>query len=53
MAIGKDKTSINLTISKEDKAILQEIAKEQNRNLTNMINTILKEYIKRHAEQSK
>ena len=35
----------NITISKELKAILEDIAKEQNRSLNNLIITILKDYV--------
>lgn len=47
MAIGKDKTQVLLTLSKEDKEKLQEIAAEENRTFTNLINTIIKEYLKK------
>lgn len=46
MAIGKDKTQVLLTLSKEDKERLQTIAAEENRTFTNLINTIIKEYLK-------
>lgn len=46
MAINKVKnTSINLTISRDMKSKLEDIAKEENRSTTNLINTILKQYI--------
>lgn len=47
MAIGKDKTQVLLTLSKEDKEKLQAIAAEENRTFTNLINTIIKEYLKK------
>ena len=50
--VGKDKERMILTISKEDKTKLQEIAKEENRSLNNLINTILKEYLKKSGKQA-
>lgn len=49
--IGKDKERINFTISKSDKAILQEIAQAENRSLSNAINVAIKEYIKTHSKE--
>lgn len=49
MAIGKDKTQVLLTLTKEDKEKLQSIAKEENRTFTNLINTIIKDYLKTHS----
>ena len=46
MAIGKDKTQVLLTLTKEDKEQLQKIAEDENRTLTNLINTIIKNYLK-------
>ena len=48
MAIGKDKTQVLLT--KEDKAELQRIADNENRSFTNLINTIIKNYLKSQRE---
>ncbi len=48
MAIGKDKTQVLLTLTKEDKAELQQIADNENRTFTNLINTIIKNYLKEH-----
>lgn len=50
MAIGKDKTQVLLTLTKEDKAELQRIADNENRTFTNLINTIIKNYLKEHRE---
>lgn len=44
--IGEDKTRVIVTLPKELKATLSEIAKEENRSLTNLIVTILKDFIK-------
>ncbi len=46
MAVGKDKTQVLLTLTKEDKEQLQKIAEDENRTLTNLINTIIKNYLK-------
>ena len=45
MSISKDNTRTQLTISKELKKQLEEIAKEQNRSFNNLIITILKDYV--------
>lgn len=44
--IGEDKTRVIVTLPKELKETLSEIAKEENRSLTNLIVTILKDFIK-------
>ena len=46
MAVGKDKTQVLLTLTKEDKEQLQKIAEDENRTLTNLINTIIKNYLR-------
>ena len=46
MAIGKDKTQVLLTLTKEDKAELQRIADNENRSFT----TIIKNYLKSQRE---
>ncbi|HHT7063043.1 TPA: ribbon-helix-helix protein, CopG family [Bacillus cereus] len=45
MAISKDKTRYALSIEKEVKEKLEQEAKEQNRSLNNLIETILKNYL--------
>lgn len=45
MTISKDNTRTQLTISKDLKKQLEDIAKEQNRSFNNLIITILKDYI--------
>ena len=45
--ISDKKTRYALTILKDDKAELEKIAKEQNRSLNNLIETILKDYLKK------
>jgi predicted HicB family RNase H-like nuclease len=42
--IGKDKTRTNITIEKELKTKLEQIAKDQNRSFNNLVITILKDY---------
>ncbi len=44
MAVSKDNTRTNITIPKELKAELEEIAKKQNRSFNNLVITILKDY---------
>jgi hypothetical protein len=44
--IREDKTRVILTVPKDLKEVLTEIAKEENRSLTNLIVTILKDYVK-------
>lgn len=43
--IGKDKTRIIVTITNEDKIKLEKLAELENRNLSNMVATIIKKYI--------
>lgn len=45
MTISKDNTRTQLTISKELKQQLEQIAKEQNRSFNNLVITILQSYI--------
>lgn len=45
MTIGKDKVRTNITINKELKKQLENIAVKQNRSFNNLVITILKEYI--------
>lgn len=51
MAVGKDKTQVLLTLTKEDKANLKQIADNENRTVTNLINTIIKNYLKEHTKE--
>ena len=44
MSISNDNTRTNITISKDLKAKLESIAKEQNRSFNNLVITILKSY---------
>ena len=45
MTISKDNTRTQLTISKELKKQLENIAKKQNRSFNNLVITILQNYI--------
>lgn len=45
MTISKDNTRTQLTISKDLKKQLEQIAKEQNRSFNNLIITILQSYV--------
>lgn len=45
MAIGEDKTRTNITIPKELKARLEEIAKQENRSFNNLIITVLQRFV--------
>lgn len=47
MAVSKDKTRTLITLDKSDKVELEKIAKEQNRSFSNLIQTILKDYLKK------
>lgn len=45
MAVSKDKVGVLVNMDKDLKEKLTEIAKEQNRSLSNLIITILKSYV--------
>ena len=45
MAIGENKTRTNITIPKELKARLEEIAKKENRSFNNLVITILQKFV--------
>ena len=45
MTISKDNTRTNITISKDLKKELEDIAKEQNRSFNNLVITILKDFV--------
>lgn len=44
MSISNENTRTNITINKDLKAQLKQIAKEQNRSFNNLVITILKNY---------
>ena len=46
--ISDKNTRYVMTIDKEDKKVLEELAKKRNRSLNNLIQTILKEYIEKN-----
>lgn len=45
MSISNENTRTNITINKDLKAKLEQIAKEQNRSFNNLVITILKNYV--------
>ena len=45
MAIGKDKVGVLVNMDKELKVKLEQIAKDDGRSLTNLINKILTDYV--------
>lgn len=45
MAVGKDKIGVLVNMDKELKSKLEQLAKEDGRSLTNLINKILSNYI--------
>lgn len=45
MAVSKDKTGVLVNMDKELKEKLVQMAKEQNRSLSNLIVTVLKDYV--------
>lgn len=45
MAVGKDKTGVLVNMDKDLKAKLEELAKQDGRSLTNLINKILTDYV--------
>ena len=45
MAVSKDKTGVLVNMDKTLKEKLSELAKKQNRSLSNLIVTILKDYV--------
>ncbi len=46
MSISQDKTRTNITIPKDLKEKLEQIAKEENRSFNNLLITVLQEYVK-------
>lgn len=47
MTVSNDKTRTLITLDKSDKEKLEAIAKEENRSFSNLIQTILKDYLKK------
>lgn len=45
MAVGKDKIGVLVNMDKELKAKLEQLAKDDGRSLTNLINKILSNYV--------
>ena len=46
MAVGKDKTGVLVNMDKELKSKLEQLAKDDCRSLTSIINKILTDYVK-------
>jgi len=51
MTVSKENTRTNITISKEMKQELTEIAKNENRSFNNLVITILKDYLNKRGQQ--
>ncbi|EES90389.1 DNA-binding protein (plasmid) [Clostridium botulinum] len=49
MTISKDKTRTQITIEKDFKKQLEQVAKEQNRSFNNLVITILKDFMSKHS----
>ena len=47
MVVSEEKTRTLITLTKEDKNKLSVIAKEQNRSFSNLVETVLIEYLKK------
>ena len=45
MSVGKDKTGVLVNMDKELKSKLEQLAKDDGRSLTNLINKILSDYV--------
>ena len=51
MAVSKDKTGVLVNMDKSLKVKLSEIAKNQNRSLSNLIVTVLQNYVEDAADK--
>lgn len=51
MAVSKDKTGVLVNMDKTLKEKLSELAKKQNRSLSNLIVTVLKDYVEDTADK--
>lgn len=52
MAIEKNNIRIMVTISKDENEILKEIAKKENRSVSNLVGTLIKKYLENNTETS-
>jgi predicted transcriptional regulator len=52
MAISKENVRVLITIEKDLKIKLEQQAEEQNRSFSNMIETVLKDYVKKKKSQN-
>nr|WP_296470246.1 hypothetical protein [uncultured Acetatifactor sp.] len=53
MAISDIKQRMSLVINKKDKAILEDIAKKDDRSVNYVINQAIKEFIKKNSDTTK
>ena len=51
MGLSSEKTRCQVILEKTTKEKIEKLAKEQDRSLSNMINFILKEFIKQQEDQ--
>jgi hypothetical protein len=50
MAVGEDKTRILITVTKDMKKELEIQAEKETRNVSNLVVSVLKEYIRSHKD---
>ena len=51
MAIDKDNIRIMLTISRDEHEMLKEIAKKENRSVSNLVATLVKKHLKDNTNE--
>ena len=52
MAIDKDNIRIMVTISRDENETLKELAKKENRSVSNLVGTLVKKYLENNTETS-
>lgn len=52
MAVDKDNIRIMVTITREENEILKEMAKKENRSVSNLVGTLVKKYLENNTETS-
>lgn len=52
MAVSKDNGRVMIKLSKEDKELLERLAEEDNRSVSNYASTILQNHLKKFKERS-
>lgn len=50
MAVDKDNIRIMVTITREENEILKEMAKKENRSVSNLVGTLVKKYLESDTE---